>query len=126
ASRLSKVFYFVKSLWRLNKYIYKYKGYLLLGLLFTIISNIFVIIPAQLVRIAIDYVVESFDFYQLFANSDAQLVARGVFMDFIFVFGILILLMALLRGFFLFLIRQTLIAMSRFIEYDLKNDIFQH
>lgn len=116
----------MKSLWRLNKYLYRYKGYLLLGLLFTIISNIFVIIPAQLVRIAIDYVVESFDFYQLFTNSGAQLVARGVFMDFIFVFGILILLMALLRGFFLFLIRQTLIAMSRFIEYDLKNDIFQH
>src|SRR5690606_3999417 len=36
------------------------------------------------------------------------------------------LLMALLRGFFLFLIRQTIIAMSRFIEYDLKNDIFEH
>ena len=116
----------MKSLWRLNKYLYKYKGYLLLGILFTIISNIFVIIPAQLVRIAIDYVVESFDFYQLFSQSEAQLLARRVFLDFIFVFGILILLMALLRGFFLFLIRQTLIAMSRFIEYDLKNEIFQH
>lgn len=116
----------MKSLWRLNKYLYKYKGYLLLGILFTIISNIFVIIPAQLVRIAIDYVVESFDFYQLFNKSEAQLLARRVFLDFIFVFGVLILLMALLRGFFLFLIRQTLIAMSRFIEYDLKNDIFRH
>src|SRR5690554_4308180 len=97
-----------------------------MGILFTIISNIFVIIPAQLVRIAIDYVVESFDFYQLFNQSEAQLLARRVFLDFIFVFGILILLMALLRGFFLFLIRQTLIAMSRFIEYELKNDIFRH
>ena len=116
----------MKSLWRLNKYLYKYKGYLLMGILFTIISNIFVIIPAQLVRIAIDYVVESFDFYQLFNQSEAQLLARRVFLDFIFVFGILILLMALLRGFFLFLIRQTLIAMSRFIEYELKNDIFRH
>src|SRR5690606_14535461 len=88
--------------------------------------NIFVIIPAQLVRIAIDYVVESFSFYQFFDEGALNQEARGVFLDFIFVFGVLILLMALLRGFFLFLIRQTIIAMSRYIEYDLKNDIFNH
>ena len=116
----------MKSLWRLNKYLYRYKGYLLLGILFTVISNIFVIIPAQLVRIAIDYVVESFSFYQLFEDGPLRQSARGVFLNFIFIFGILMLLMALLRGFFLFLIRQTIIAMSRFIEYDLKNDIFEH
>jgi ATP-binding cassette subfamily B multidrug efflux pump len=116
----------VKSLWRLNKYLYKYKGYLLLGIVFTFISNIFVIIPAQLVRIAIDYVVESFSFYQFFNEGALSQEARGVFLNFIFIFGVLILLMALLRGFFLFLIRQTIIAMSRFIEFDLKNDIFKH
>lgn len=116
----------MKSLWRLNKYLYNYKGYLLLGIVFTFISNIFVIIPAQLVRIAIDYVVESFSFYQFFDEGALNQEARGVFLNFIFIFGLLILLMALLRGFFLFLIRQTIIAMSRYIEYDLKNDIFRH
>ena len=116
----------MKSLWRLNKYLYKYKGYLLLGIVFTFISNVFVIIPAQLVRIAIDYVVESFSFYQFFDEGSLNQEARGVFLNFIFIFGLLILLMALLRGFFLFLIRQTIIAMSRYIEYDLKNDIFRH
>lgn len=116
----------MKSLWRLNKYLYKYKGYLLLGIVFTLISNIFVIIPAQLVRIAIDYVVESFSFYQFFDEGNLRQEARGVFLNFIFIFGVLILIMALLRGFFLFLIRQTIIAMSRFIEYDLKNEIFNH
>lgn len=116
----------MKSLWHLNKYLYKYKGYLILGIVFTVISNIFVIIPAQLVRIAIDYVVESFGFYQLFEEGNLRQEARGVFLNFIFIFGVLILIMALLRGFFLFLIRQTLIAMSRFIEYDLKNEIFDH
>src|SRR5690606_13115536 len=75
---------------------------------------------------AIDYVVESFSFYQLFEDGPLRQSARGVFLNFIFIFGILMLLMALLRGFFLFLIRQTIIAMSRFIEYDLKNDIFEH
>lgn len=116
----------MNSLWRLNKYLFKYKGYLLLGILFTIISNVFVMIPAQLVRVAIDYVVESFSFYQMFPEGEGASAIRGAFLDYIFVFGVLILVMAFLRGFFLFLIRQTIIVMSRFIEYDLKNEIFDH
>ncbi|SMD41773.1 ATP-binding cassette, subfamily B [Aquiflexum balticum DSM 16537] len=116
----------MKHLLRLNKYLYKYKWYLLLGTLFTIISNIFVIIPAQLVRISIDFVVESFTYYQVFGDGQLAEMARSGFLKFVLVFGVLILIMALLRGFFLFLIRQTVIIMSRLIEYDLKNDIFEH
>jgi ATP-binding cassette, subfamily B, multidrug efflux pump len=116
----------VKPLWRLNIYLYKYKGYLLLGILFTIISNFFVIIPAQLVRIAIDYVVESFLFYEVISDSDLAVETRGLFLKYILIFGVLILIMALLRGFFLFLIRQTIIIMSRLVEYDMKNEIFEH
>lgn len=114
----------MKSLWRLNKYLYKYKGLLLLGIVFTVISNIFVIIPAQLVRIAIDYVVESFSLFRPLSKGGLGDFARENFLQFVFVFGILILVMALLRGFFLFLIRQTIIIMSRRIEYDMKNEIF--
>jgi ATP-binding cassette, subfamily B, multidrug efflux pump len=116
----------VKSLWRLNKYLYKYKGYLLMGILFTIISNVFVIIPAQLVRIAIDYVVESFAIYRVIEGFELADIARSAFLKYILIFGVLILVMALLRGFFLFLIRQTIIIMSRLIEYDMKNEIFDH
>jgi len=116
----------VNSLWRINKYLYKYKGLLGLGILFTVISNIFVIIPAQLVRIAIDYVVESFALYRPLMKGGMGEIARESFLDFVFVFGILILVMALLRGFFLFLIRQTIIIMSRKVEYDMKNEIFEH
>ncbi|SEJ29884.1 ATP-binding cassette, subfamily B [Cyclobacterium xiamenense] len=117
----------MKALWRLNKYLYNYKWYLFWGILFTFISNIFVIIPAQLVRIAIDYVVESFSYYQLYEEgSVVRDLARSVFLKYILVFGLLILAMALLRGLFLFLIRQTIIAMSRLIEYDLKNEIYRH
>lgn len=117
----------MKPLWRLNKYLYKYKLYLFLGVVFTLISNIFVIIPAQLVRIAIDYVVESFSYYQFYEEGSVVTeLARTVFLKYILVFGLLILAMALLRGLFLFLIRQTIIAMSRLIEYDLKNEIYQH
>lgn len=116
----------MKSLWRINKYLYKYKGLLLLGILFTVISNIFVIIPAQLVRIAIDYVVESFSIYRPLMQGGMGGLARENFLEFVFIFGILIIIMALLRGFFLFLIRQTIIIMSRKVEYDMKNEIFNH
>nr|WP_236021343.1 ABC transporter ATP-binding protein [Algoriphagus oliviformis] len=99
---------------------------LLLGIVFTVISNIFVIIPAQLVRIAIDYVVESFSLYRPLMQGGMGEIAREIFLEYVFIFGILILVMALLRGFFLFLIRQTIIIMSRRVEYDMKNEIFEH
>ncbi len=116
----------MKELRRINKYLIKYKGLLFLGILFTVISNIFVIIPAQLVRIAIDYVVESFALFSPLDKGGLGDLAREYFLESVFVFGILILVMALLRGFFLFLIRQTLIIMSRKIEYDMKNELFEH
>lgn len=116
----------MKSLWRINKYLYKYKGLILLGILFTVISNVFVIIPAQLVRIAIDYVVESFSLYRPMMQGGMGEFAKENFLQFVFIFGVLILVMALLRGFFLFLVRQTIIIMSRKVEYDMKNDIFHH
>ncbi|MEB2780378.1 ABC transporter ATP-binding protein [Algoriphagus persicinus] len=116
----------MKPLWRLNKYLYKYKGLILLGIVFTVISNIFVIIPAQLVRLAIDYVVESFSIYQPLAQGGMGNQAQDIFLKFVLVFGVLILVMALLRGIFLFFIRQTLIIMSRKVEYDMKNEIYEH
>tara|TARA_R110002020_G_scaffold296313_4_gene511874 strand:- start:3900 stop:5687 length:1788 start_codon:yes stop_codon:yes gene_type:complete len=116
----------VKPLWRLNKYLYKYKGLILLGIVFTVISNIFVIIPAQLVRLAIDYVVESFSIYKPLEQGGMGEQAQDIFLKFVVVFGVLILVMALLRGVFLFFIRQTLIIMSRKVEYDIKNEIYEH
>jgi len=116
----------VKPLWRLNKYLLKYKGLLLLGIVFTVISNIFVIIPAQLVRLAIDYVVESLSIYRPLQLGGMGEPAKEIFLKSVFLFGILILVMALLRGFFLFLIRQTIIIMSRKIEFDMKSEIYEH
>ena len=116
----------MKELRRINKYLIKYKGLLFLGVLFTVISNIFVIIPAQLVRIAIDYVVESFALFTPLDKGGLGDLAREYFLESVFFFGIFILVMALHRGFLLFLIRQTLIIMSRKIEYDMKNELFAH
>jgi len=116
----------VKALAYLNKYFIKYKWYLILGTVFTVISNLFGIIPAQLVRYALDLVRETLDLYYLFDGSVIQSEIYDVFTYSILLYGLLILAMALLKGFFLFLVRQTIIVMSRHIEYDLKNDIYRH
>ncbi len=105
---------------------WKYKGTLLLGTLFTIVSNLFGIIPAQIVRHALDLVKETLDLYFLFNGSKVQATIYEDFAYNILIYGVLILAMALLKGVFLFLVRQTLIVMSRHIEYDLKNEIYQH
>jgi ATP-binding cassette subfamily B protein len=114
------------SLAYLNKYLYKYKHLLGLGILFTIISNFFLILPAQVVRYAFNAVEETIDWFFLFKNFESQKEIEEVFSYNILIYGGIILAMALLRGFFLFLVRQTLVVMSRFIEYDLKSEIYEH
>lgn len=110
----------------LNKYLLKYKWHLLLGTVFTIFSNIFQIIPTEFVGESIDLVASNINLYQSMQNTDAQKDFYKVFAYGILIYAVLILIMALLRGLFLYFMRQTLIVMSRHIEFDLKNEIFQH
>lgn len=116
----------MKELRYLNKYLIKYKWHLIWGLLFVIISNIFQILPAQLVRHSIDLVVDNIRLYRSFDGSAAQQEFFDVFTRGILFYVVLILIMALLRGLFLYFVRQTLIVMSRLVEYDLKNEVFEH
>ena len=116
----------MRELSYLNKYLYKYRKYLILGTVFLIISNVFAIIPAQIVRYAFDLVRENIEVYRLYYNFSLQESIFDMFAHSILVYGLIILAMAVLRGVFLFLVRQTIIAMSRYIEYDLKNEIYRH
>lgn len=116
----------MKELSYLNKYLFKYKFYLILGLIFVIISNLFQIVPAQMVRYAINLVSENITTYQSFQGLESQEIFYSSFTSKIILLAGLILLMALLRGAFLFMVRQTIIVMSRLIEYDLKNEIYAH
>jgi ATP-binding cassette subfamily B protein len=116
----------MKELAYLNKYLLKYKWHLIWGLVFIIISNLFQILPAQMVRYSIDLVVDNIRVYRSFAGSTAQNGFFDFFAKGILIYAMLILLMALLRGVFLYFVRQTLIVMSRLVEFDLKNDIFEH
>ncbi|MGY4536752.1 ATP-binding cassette subfamily B multidrug efflux pump [Mucilaginibacter sp. UYNi724] len=116
----------MKDLAYLNKFFYKYRWRLVPGVLFVIISNIFGVLPAQVIRVAFDLVTENIGVYQLFDGFNRQEVIYDIFGSSLLLFGILVLVLALLRGLFLFFMRQTIILMSRHIEYDLKNEIYSH
>ena len=114
------------ALSHINQYFWKYKWLLFLGILFTLCSNFFGVFPAQLVRYALDLVTETIDIYFLFKGFSLQRAFYEIFGFTLFFYGGLIILMAILKGVFLFLVRQTLIVMSRHIEFELKNEIYTH
>ncbi|MDB5159369.1 MAG: ATP-binding cassette, subfamily [Mucilaginibacter sp.] len=116
----------MKDLAYLNKFFVKYKWHLIPGVLFVIISNIFIVLPAQVVRVALDLVIENIGVYNLFTGFNRQNVVYDIFGYSLLLFGTLILVLYLMRGLFLFFTRQTIILMSRHIEYDLKNEIYSH
>ncbi|MGL4632204.1 MAG: ABC transporter ATP-binding protein [Leadbetterella sp.] len=109
----------MKDLAHLNTYFLKYKKHLIWGIIFTIISNLFGIIPARMVRGAVDTIESALQTNQT-SNSIQEvsyIIAK---------FGVLILIVAVLKGVFLFAVRQTIIVMSRHIEYEIKNEIYTH
>ena len=116
----------MKELTYLNKFFYKYRWRLIPGILFVIISNIFGVLPAQVIQISFDLVNENIAIYRLFKGFERQDVVNEIFGQTLMLFGLIVLILALLRGIFLFFMRQTIILMSRHIEYDLKNEIYAH
>lgn len=110
----------MKSLKALNKYLYKYRGKLLLGVFFVTISVIFKVIPAQLVRRSFDIVEKAIDGYQNDPNFDqSDLRSQLIY------YGLIIIGASLLTGLFMFFMRQTIIVVSRHVEYDLKNEVYE-
>lgn len=116
----------MKHLAYLNKFFYKYRRRLIPGVLFVIISNLFGVLPGKVIRIAFDLVNENISIYRLYDGFEKQQLVYDIFGYSLLFFGTLVLIMALIRGLFLFFMRQTIILMSRHIEYDLKNEIYQH
>ncbi|MEZ4829553.1 MAG: ABC transporter ATP-binding protein [Bacteroidia bacterium] len=116
----------MRALFALNPYIWKYKRHLLAGIAFVTLSNLFAIYPAQIVRGAIDMVGEVLRFYRIFEGFSPAEKIRNMLTASLLLFGILVILMAVIRGVFLFFTRQTIIVMSRLVEYDFRNDIYDH
>lgn len=105
----------MKSLSYLNKYFIKYKWRFLFGMFFTVVSNYFGVKMPVYVKDTVDQFMATSEF-----NSFENILILSVTL------GGIYMLLSLLKGFFLFLMRQTIIVMSRFIEFDLKNEIFTH
>ena len=103
----------------LKKYFLKYRWRLLFGIFFVVTSNIFALYPAQYVRKAFDTTKEIIEANKNNAQNINDLTEPLLY------FGLLIIAFALLKGVFMFLMRQTIIVMSRLIEFDLKNEIYQ-
>lgn len=132
----------------MNKYFWKYRWRFLLGILFILLSNYFRILAPQLTGFVIDNVevqlkttrqIEGLDELQskiatketrydvLVKQFIGTIRAKEIsFAGTVLLCGITLLVLALLGGFFMFLMRQTIIVMSRLIEFEQKNEVFAH
>jgi ATP-binding cassette subfamily B protein len=116
----------MKYLASLNKYFIKYKWRFLLGLLFVTIANLLAVIPPVVVRHVLDDVSEDVESYSLIRHTGVAGQVQSYIFTAVLWSGLLLLGLALLRGIFMFFMRQTIIVMSRHIEFDQKNEIYRH
>ncbi|MEE9364637.1 MAG: ABC transporter ATP-binding protein [Cellulophaga sp.] len=107
----------MKELKYLNKYLVKYRFKLLLGILITIIARVFSLVMPPYVNKSIGAIEEHFKS----GNSDLTGI-KSILLEHI----LIILGAALFYGFFIFFMRQTIINVSRYIEFDLKNEVYDH
>ena len=127
----------MKHLKTLNKYFWKYRIRFSVGIFFIILSNYFSVLAPQVTGFIVDFAQRSLPNYKPKSGRASYdiLVQKFIYWvealpysvtTIVAISGITILLLALLRGFFMFLMRQTIIVMSRHIEYDQKNEVYKH
>lgn len=130
----------MKQLSSLNKYFWKYRRRFFLGMLFVILTNYFRILSPQITGYVVNTVVKAIDNNALNsknlrdANANYDIIVKAVINSFeaqsfgnkILYAGIILIILAVISGLFMFLMRQTIIVMSRHIEYEQKNEIFTH
>tara|TARA_B100001059_G_C17829299_1_gene583508 strand:- start:49 stop:1806 length:1758 start_codon:yes stop_codon:yes gene_type:complete len=110
----------MKELKYLFKFYKKYRWRFALGTFFVVTSNIFALYPAIYTRKAFDAAKEAIESSQTSNYDFSELTSTLLY------FGMMLILFALLKGVFMFFMRQTIIVMSRLIEFDIKNEIFKH
>lgn len=116
----------MRSLAQLNKYFWKYRIRFFLGIVFVAASNFYAILPPKIVRLTFDLLREISFIAPHFQDTPFEDKAMETFLGIWIFFGGLIVAAALCKGVFMFFMRQTIVVMSRFIEFDLKNDIYSH
>jgi len=130
----------MKYLASLNHYFWKYRLRLFLGVLFIVLSNYFRILSPQLTGYVVNTVVQKVDIatagkaaagtkpkeYDFLVYKIINSLETKSFGEKFLWCGITLLVLAIISGIFMFLMRQTIIVMSRLIEYDQKNQVFNH
>ena len=106
----------MKALKHLNKYFFKYRYRLIVGIFITIIAKIFALFTPRLIGKSINILEKYFEGTIEISTAKSNLLETGIF----------IVVVALIAGLFTFLMRQTIINVSRYIEFDLKNEIYKH
>lgn len=114
----------MKHLFTLNRFLIKYKYRLLLGVLFVSLSNYFRILQPQMIREALDLVTEKIKRYKTLPQGPEQdALISSIGSDLLY-FGGLVIVLAILMGIFMYFMRQTIVVMSRLIEYDQRKELF--
>ncbi|MBU2929947.1 ABC transporter ATP-binding protein [Winogradskyella psychrotolerans] len=106
----------MKALKHLNKYFYKYRYRIIIGIFITIISKIFALFTPRLVGASINVVSNRLD-----GKISETMFRSELMINILYLVGA-----AVVAGIFTFLMRQTIINVSRYVEFDLKNEIYQH
>ncbi|MEY3737617.1 MAG: hypothetical protein RL544_395 [Bacteroidota bacterium] len=125
----------MKELAAVNKYLWKYKSRLLLGTFFVVLSNFFAVIAPQITGYVVSQVQQHLPGATKFAHLQTHSYLVNILIDWldtrqisfsklVAICSITILLLAVCRGVLLFFMRQTIIVMSRHIEYDQKNEVY--
>ncbi|ARV10606.1 ABC transporter [Winogradskyella sp. PC-19] len=106
----------MKALKHLNKYFYKYRYRLIVGVFITIVAKIFALFTPRLIGKSINILEKYLEGTIEIATAKSDLLETGLY----------IVGAALIAGLFTFLMRQTIINVSRYIEFDLKNEVYKH
>jgi ATP-binding cassette subfamily B protein len=116
----------VRELKFLNRFFWKYRWRMLLGIVFICISNYFQVLQPQVIREALNLLIEQVNTYRMYDGFELGNEYFTMLSHTLMIFGGIVLLLAIVMGVFLYLTRQTIIVMSRLIEYDLREVIYDH
>jgi ATP-binding cassette, subfamily B, multidrug efflux pump len=115
----------LKNLFTLNRYFIKYKWHFLLGILFVSAANYFSILIPQKVKEALDFVHDKIKGYKALPDVQNTEFYSQLGQD-LLIFGLIVTGFAIIKGIMMYYMRQTIIVMSRYIEYDMRKEIFGH
>lgn len=115
----------MKELFTLNHYFSKYKYHFILGLIFVTGSNYFGVLIPRKIREALDLVQEKIQQFKGLEEAGKEALYSDLGQA-LFIFSITVVGFMILKGILMFYMRQTIIVMSRLIEYDMRKEIFAH